>query len=165
MTWKSKKWCWKEQSSNTKMYKCICKKRDGSLFCHLNFSFAAKADRTRSWSKNRFQVSFRYIQFQTLSPIQLSLYTHSASSQQGSWIALCGLFVTGSFCSSDRQVWITWTQPERTTKQTNKQKTAQTLYACRRCRAYWSWALNHRWIHTELHQSRLSTDTRLGFVQ
>lgn len=120
MTWKSKKWCWKEQSSNTKMYKCICKKRDGSLFCHLNFSFAAKADRTRSWSKNRFQVSFRYIQFQTLSPIQLNLYTHSASAQQGSWIALCGLFVTGSFCSSDRQVWITWTQPERTTKQTNK---------------------------------------------
>lgn len=120
MTWKSKKWCWKEQSSNTKMYKCICKKRDGSLFCHLNFSFAAKADRTRSWSKNRFQVSFRYIQFQMLSPIQLSLYTHSASSQQGSWIALCGLFVTGSFCSSDRQVWITWTQPERTTKQTKK---------------------------------------------
>lgn len=122
------------------MYKCICKKRDGSLFCYLNFGFAAEADRTRSRSKNRFRVSFRYIQFQTSSPIQLSLCTHSASSQQdlGSLSVDC--------LSLDHSVVVTGRSGllghNQNAQQTNKQKKTHKHY--RRCRAYWS--------HAELHQ-------------
>lgn len=122
------------------MYKCICKKRDGSLFCHLDFSFAAEADRTRSRSKNRFQVSFRYIQFQTSSPIQLSLYTHSASSQQdlGSLSVDC-LSLDHSVVVTGRSGLLGHNQnAQQTNKQTNKHY--------RRCRAYWS--------HTEPTQYR-----------